>query len=42
VLGEGAVRARVIGGDALTRTTLRSSLSGPGTPPADPGPSVVR
>jgi hypothetical protein len=42
VLGEGAVRAGVIGGDALTRTTLRSSLSGPGTPPADPGLSVAR
>lgn len=42
VVGQGAVRARIIGGDASTRTTLRASSPPPGTPPANPGPSTAR
>lgn len=38
VVGEGAVHARIIGGDASTRTTLRASSPPPGTPPASSGP----
>jgi hypothetical protein len=42
VLGEGAVRARIIGGDVSTRTNLRESPPRPGVPPSDPGPPAVR
>lgn len=42
VVGEGAVRARIISGDASTRTTLRASSPPPGTPPAHPGPPAAR
>lgn len=41
VVGEGAVRARLIGGDTATRTTLRASSPTPGTPPANSGPPAA-
>jgi hypothetical protein len=42
VVGEGAVRARMIGGDVSTRTDLRQPRTASRTPPADSGPPVAR
>ncbi len=42
VVGEGAVRARSIGGDTSTRTTLRASSPAPGMPPAHLGPPAAQ
>ena len=42
VIGEGAVRARLIGGDVWTRTDMRVSGPPPEPPRASPGPPVAR
>ena len=42
LIAEGAVRARLIGGDVSTRTDMETSGSPPGSPPASPGPPVAR
>lgn len=42
VMGEGAVRAGLIGGDVSTRATLWASRSAPKAPPEDPGSPGAR